>query len=172
MARHPISARLASRPPSVTLRHSSCAQIELTVRHSASRGVVSQRDLTKVVERFNSGAGTSTLDLLIPMDLKFREAVGFSVGGGQYQPVVPGDTAIYVGYISPDSAMGRSGQLQIGDRVDEINGECVAKVSHTAFKYAFKANPKELAMKVTRVEGAVSDAQRRFFPLFFPPSRE
>ena len=132
--------------------------MELTVRHSASRGVVSQRDLTKMVERFNSGAGTSTLDLLIPMDLKFREAVGFSVGGGQYQPVVPGDTAIYVAYISPDSAIGRSGQLQIGDRIDEINGECVAKVSHTAFKYAFKANSKELAMKVTRVEGAVSDA--------------
>ena len=96
-------------------------QTEFRVRHSASRGVVSQRDLTKVVERFTSGAATSTLDLLIPTGLKFREAVGFSVGGGQYQPVVPGDTAIYVANISPDSATGRSGLLQIGDRIDEIN---------------------------------------------------
>ena len=119
---------------------------------------MSQRDLTKVVERFTSGAATSTLDLLIPTGLKFREAVGFSVGGGQYQPVVPGDTAIYVANISPDSATGRSGLLQIGDRIDEINGEGMGKVSHTVFKYAFKANPKELAIKVTRVEGAVRNA--------------
>nr|XP_054758886.1 synaptojanin-2-binding protein-like [Lytechinus pictus] len=59
-----------------------------------------------------------------------KAGLGFNIKGGEDQPLVAGDTGIFVTKIREEGAAAKDGRLQKGDKILEINGENVRCVPH------------------------------------------
>ncbi|XP_001189397.2 synaptojanin-2-binding protein [Strongylocentrotus purpuratus] len=59
-----------------------------------------------------------------------KAGLGFNIKGGEDQPLVAGDTGIFVTKIREEGAASKDGRLKRGDKILEINGEDVRAVPH------------------------------------------
>ena len=78
------------------------------------------------------------------------QSLGFSFGGGSDEPVLSNDLSFYLTTIDGNSPAGKCGELEIGDRVVEINGKPLIGGPHSAFVNAIGLNVAEAVLTIER----------------------
>ncbi|KAK3092799.1 hypothetical protein FSP39_007319 [Pinctada imbricata] len=63
--------------------------------------------------------------------------LGFNIRGGVDIPYLPGETGIFVTKIREDGAAFKDGRLQEGDKILEVNGTKLERVTHNEAVQAF-----------------------------------
>jgi tyrosine-protein phosphatase non-receptor type 4 len=81
------------------------------------------------------------------------QSLGFSFGGGSDEPVLSGDQSFYLTTIAGNSPAEMCRELEIGDRVVEINGQRLLGGPHSAFVNAIGLNAAEAVLTIERPVG-------------------
>ncbi|XP_072171903.1 synaptojanin-2-binding protein-like [Diadema setosum] len=87
--------------------------------------------------------------------LRGKAGLGFNIKGGLDQPLIPGDTGIFVTKIREEGAAAKDGRLQRGDKILEINGENVREVPHKRAVELFVGAGESVSLLVTHNAEAV-----------------
>lgn len=74
--------------------------------------------------------------------------LGFNIRGGVDIPHVPGDTGIFVTRLKEDGAAFKDGRLKEGDKILEVNGKSIEKVTHNEAVQIFITAGNTVRMKV------------------------
>lgn len=74
--------------------------------------------------------------------------LGFNIRGGTDIPHVPGDTGIFVTRLKEDGAAFKDGRLKEGDKILEVNGKNIERVTHNEAVQIFITAGNTVRMKV------------------------
>jgi len=85
--------------------------------------------------------------------------LGFNIKGGKDMQLLKGDDGIYVAKIKPDGAAAIDGQLKVGDRILEVNGQSLESVKHEVAVSTFVKAGASVTMVVQ--PGAEQAARKR-----------
>eukprot|EP00049_Salpingoeca_infusionum_P019088 m.360136 g.360136 ORF g.360136 m.360136 type:complete len:1113 (+) comp18903_c0_seq1:282-3620(+) len=96
-----------------------------------------------------------------------EESFGFSIAGGTDLPVADNDTGMYITHIVKDGVADHNGQLEVGDRILEINGEDMSNCVHDAAAHAIRMNPTAAHIIVSRLV-----SQEELIEIEFPRGEE
>lgn len=84
--------------------------------------------------------------------------LGFNIRGGTDIPHVPGDTGIFVTRLKEDGAAFKDGRLKEGDKILEVNGKNIERVTHNEAVQIFITAGNTVRMKVQH--GAYADLMK------------
>eukprot|EP00055_Hartaetosiga_balthica_P000575 m.136953 g.136953 ORF g.136953 m.136953 type:complete len:1199 (-) comp11084_c0_seq1:201-3797(-) len=91
---------------------------------------------------------------LIEVNLnKGSGGLGITIAGGLDQMVSPGDASVYITTIVENGVADRSGQLEAGDRILEVDRVDVRQVSHSEVVTALKQSGSVVRLLVSRAVG-------------------
>ncbi|KAK7103894.1 synaptojanin-2-binding protein-like [Littorina saxatilis] len=74
--------------------------------------------------------------------------LGFNIRGGTDIPHVPGDSGIFVTRLKEDGAAFKDGRLKEGDKILEVNGKNIERVTHNEAVQIFITAGNTVRMKV------------------------
>lgn len=108
-------------------------------------------------------AETATPSLNIPVTeitlSRGESGLGFNIRGGVDIPHINGDTGIFVTKIRENGAAFKDGRLKEGDKILEINGESLEKVTHNEAVECFVRAKETVRLKVQH--GAHAEIMKR-----------
>lgn len=102
-------------------------------------------EVTLVIERVIS----KEENLVIKLH-KGDTGLGFTIAGGIDSEHVPNDDGIFVTMIIPGGAAHRDGQLQIGDKITQVNDTSLKSTTHENAVLVLKSTGQEVILHVTR----------------------
>ncbi|XP_076463863.1 synaptojanin-2-binding protein-like [Babylonia areolata] len=88
--------------------------------------------------------------------------LGFNIRGGIDIPHVPGDSGIFVTRLKEDGAAFKDGRLKEGDKILEVNGKNIERVTHNEAVQIFITAGNTVRMKVQH--GAYAELMKNMQP--------
>ena len=76
------------------------------------------------------------------------QGFGLDISGGIDRPYTPQDSGIFVSALRPRGLAERSGRLDVGDKIIEVNGESVLEVNHEDAVALFIADRTKVELRI------------------------
>jgi len=99
-------------------------------------------------ESTESTTSSSVVDITLINNHPNLQGFGLDISGGVDRPFTPQDNGIFVSALRSRGLAERSGQIEVGDKILEVNGTSVLSVSHDAAVKLFIADRSKVELRV------------------------